>query len=142
MRSKHGGREQIRVGEWVLAKFWKSAYKWIREKRETVPVGELVHWGAAFYVAGPGRVQKMARGMARTWPSWQSRYPQSNITKYVDRVWKTTEEQHPHWDLEKIDDFLERKPDLIAKKNMGGLIMGLLVIAFASLAMRWQDKES
>lgn len=132
-------KEQIRVGLWVLGRFWRNAYKWIRSQRETVPVGDLVRFGDAFYAAGPGRVKSMAGSMSRSWDDWISKYPTSTITKHATNVWDRTAEQNPTWDLDAIDRWVDKSTELIAKKK-GGLIVGLIIIAVAVLVLHGKTK--
>lgn len=125
------GKMQIRVGLWVLAKYWQSAYKWIRKQRETVPVSELARFGDAFYAAGPGRVKGMASELSRTWQQWTKKYPKSNITLHADRVWSTTESQSPTWNLKKIDEFLENDFVTTEYRDKLGFVVAIALLILA-----------
>lgn len=58
LRSSQHGREQLRVGIWVLSQFWKSAYRYLRKRQKTIPVEQLAEIADLFYVAGPGATTK------------------------------------------------------------------------------------
>lgn len=150
--TEDAGAAQIRVGLWVLGVFWKSAYKWIRKQRDNVPVGDLARFGDAFYAGGPGKVQRMAKNMQRTWAAWQGRYPNSTITKHADVVLQTTEEQSPTWSLDAVNRFVEGETDSGDSDDSGetitpveppakkGLIIGLAVLAIAALLFKNWNK--
>lgn len=144
MRSKDPatGALQIRVGLWVLGRFWKSAYRWIRKTRPNVPLSDLVRFADAFYAGGGGKVQGMAKNINRTWADWERKFPNSNITKHANYVWDKTVEQNPTWDLDAVDKWVKSKPDgstddSIEKDPKGGLMLGLIAILIASFAMKW-----
>lgn len=140
--TRTAARAQIRVGLWVLGQFWKSAYKWLRESANEVPVTDLVHFADAFYAAGPGKVRELGEALpARTWVNWQTKYPTSNITAHADRVWARTAEQNPRWDLDKIDAYVEGRDALVAKTSAKGLIFGLIILFIAALALRWFEGD-
>lgn len=146
--TNQAARLQIRTGMWVLGRFWKAAYKWIREQRDTVPLDDLVHFGDAFFAAGPGKVKKLAGNIPRTWKSWRGKHPTSNITKHADRVWARASDLKPAWNLTAVDRWIDKtpvkppddKPPLIAKKPESGLIIALLILLAASLIMQYMDK--
>lgn len=58
LRSSQHGREQLRVGIWVLSQFWKSAYRYLRKRQKTIPVEQLAEIADLYYVAGPGATNK------------------------------------------------------------------------------------
>lgn len=137
MRGKTPGDAaiQIRVGLWVLGRFWRSAYRWIQKKNESadVPLDELVRFGDSFYAAGPGRVQGMAKKIIPiTWASWAARYPGSNITRHGQGVWEKTKEQNPTWNLTAIDTWVRRPADnegtTVIQTERGGMLIGLLIL--------------
>ena len=137
--AEKAARAQIRVGLWVLGRFWRSAYKWIREKSEVVPVGDLVRFGDAYYAGGPGRVRRMAGSMARSWDVWATKYPESTITKHAAQVWEQTNAQNPTWDLNAIDQWVEKGTTELIAKNKQGLIIGLIIILVAVFVMKGKE---
>jgi hypothetical protein len=153
MRSKtnSAGAHQIKVGLWVLATFWHSAYRWLTKKNQTenIPLDDMVRFASAFYVAGPGTTQDMGERLSIpiTWAVWETRYPKSNINPYANGVWTGTQEQKPTWDLSKISSWLKGTID---GDNGGdsdddddddtaiGLLLGLAIILGAWI---WMDRS-
>ena len=142
------GAKQIQVGLWVLATFWRSAYRWMTRKNETsdIPLDDMVRFADAFYAAGPGRVQEMGQRIDRaTWELWKQRYPTSNINPHAEGVWQGTQEQNPQWDLPGLSAWLAGSIDIPDNGNDNGvigedpgigLILGLLVILGAWYFMK------
>lgn len=144
-KSDAAASKQIQVGLWVLATFWRSAYNWMAKKNKTrdIPLDDLLHFADAFYAAGPGRVQGMAKKLPRaTWSLWKQRYPKSNINIHADAVWEGTNEQRPTWNLARLSQWLNKgsiDPDN-GKDPIDpttGLLLGMLIIVGA---MWWMKK--
>lgn len=127
---------QLRVGLWVLGRFWKSAYQWLQKRTGSadIPLDELVRWADAFYAAGPGKVQKLAKNLSpTTWPAWATAHPTSTITAHGNYVWDTTREQRPTWNLTAIDEWVKTA---ITPENGDGTISpsgGLLLALFIAV---------
>ena len=136
--SIEAGRQQIKVGLWVLGRFWRNAYKWIREIRETVPLDELAKFGDAFFAAGPARIKGMAKNR-RTWAQWSNEYPDSIITVRGNAIWQQTAEQKPTWNLSAVDQWVEAGSEAI-QKNKQGFAVDLIILAVASLALKYFQK--
>jgi hypothetical protein len=147
--SDAAANKQIQVGLWVLATFWRSAYKWMVKKNKTtdIPLDDLLHFADAFYAAGPGRVQGMAKNLPRaTWQLWKQRYPKSNINTHADAVWEGSKEQQPTWNLARLSQWLNKgsidipdNGDEIDPKT--GLLLGMLVILGAMWWMKKGNKK-
>lgn len=58
LRSKEYPVQQIRVGIWVLARFWHGAHSYLQEKLTEIPIDELAKISDLFYVAGPGATKQ------------------------------------------------------------------------------------
>jgi hypothetical protein len=125
---------QLRVGLWVLGRFWRSAYRWLQKRTGAadIPLDELVRWGDAFYAAGPGRVQELTDRLSPvTWSNWSAKHPTSNITRHANYVWDKTREQGPTWNLTAVDQWVRKSADSGESTIMppqGGLLLGLLVM--------------
>jgi hypothetical protein len=135
------GAKQIKVGLWVLATFWRSAYRWMTKKNQTtdIPLDDMVRFADAFYAAGPGTVQDMGKRISKaTWALWKQRYPNSDINPHAEGVWKGTQEQNPQWNLPRLSAWLSGSIDKPDNGDGGdtiddmdpsmGLVLGLLVI--------------
>lgn len=134
------GRLQLRVGLWVLGRYWRSAFRWLSKHNQTteVPLHDLVVFGDGFYAAGPARVKDLARNLKpANWSTWSARYPKSNITQHGDRVWDLTDKHNPIWDLQSINNWVQRDDSSILppviQTNMGGFLIALVIMAAASL---------
>lgn len=132
LQSSSGGQAQIRVGLWVLAQFWKSAYKYLRDTRglKTIPTIELAKLADLFYVAGPGATRRKAdkvaipfyEAIATKYPTWNALPHPVNVFKKLDSV---------QWDLPAISTWLEGSVT-DGRKVAGSVILtiGVILIAY------------
>jgi len=84
--------KQIRVGLWVLSRFWKSAYNYLSGKLANVPIEDLSHIADLFYVAGPGATRKRLDKL--DYPSWaavQAANPKWNALPHPRNVFAKLE---------------------------------------------------
>lgn len=96
MRSKDGALSQIKVGLWVLAQYWKSAYKYLRDTRglSTIPTERLAELADLFYVAGPAGTRKKADkvtvpfldAIAEKFPEWNALPHPRNVFKQIPAI--------------------------------------------------------
>lgn len=103
---------QIRVGLWVLGRYWRRAYQWLsgENQSQNIPLDELMKFGDAFYHAGPRGMQNLSRNLPRPvkWRDWKARHPNSRITIHADAVWANTVANNPTWNLEAVDSYVQR----------------------------------
>lgn len=132
--SDYSTRLQIRVGLWVLGIFWRSAYKYLSPKIGNVPIDELVKIADMFYVAGPGAARKKldqlatptSAGVMERWPEWSA-------LNHVKKIWGLVDTDIANWDLEKIDEWLDKssqhKPSIAGiEGNLGGFLVGAIIL--------------
>ena len=97
LRSKDHGREQIRVGIWVMAQFWKGAYRYLKNRLDEIPTEQLARIADLFYVAGPGATKKkldqveppFLEAVEARFPKWNALPHPRNVFNHVpsDTVW-------------------------------------------------------
>jgi hypothetical protein len=151
MISADHGAEQIRVGLWILAAYWRRAYRYLQPKLETVPLDQLVRIADAYYAAGPGRVEPMLdRLEVPTFEAFETVYLNSPITTHARRVWKVTSDQNPLWNLAEIEAYVSKghKPTVPtvptqARTNpLVGYAVAAIVIAFVFRFFFAESKKS
>jgi hypothetical protein len=124
--------EQIRVGLWILGRYWKQAYKYLQPRLDTVPVDQLARIADLFYSAGPGRaVPMLDRLSIPTYEAFKARYPSSNMTTHADRVWRVTNDQGPSWNLDAVEKFVagDTKPTIAGTNPIAGFAVAAMIIA-------------
>jgi len=133
LRSPNYGAEQIRVGIWVLAQFWKGAYKYLKGRLETIPTEQLARIADLFYVAGPGATKKkldkvdppFLEAVAERFPTW-------NALPHPRNVFKRFDARGVDWDLDSISKWLHGK---VTKEKIAE---GLSILALAAvLVIYW-----
>jgi hypothetical protein len=136
-----GIRKQIAIGIFALGVYWRKVYKWLLDNQGTAAIDDLIHWSAAFYVAGPGNALKLAKAVGSVlWSDVRAARPNSKMVVYADEVWSTANEQKPAWSLARLDAWLSaggNVPAALAKvvpaiSPMIGLLLALGLIAIAS----------
>lgn len=127
LRSTAKPREQIRVGIWVLGQFWRSAYRYLRDRLNEVPTDELGKIADLFYVAGPGatkhKLDKLQipfyKYVAQRWPEW-------NALPHVLNVWSHLPDTVA-WDLAELSKWLESSV-VLSKKAKNGAIAAIAAV--------------
>lgn len=106
LRSKAHPAEQIRTGVWVLAQFWRSAYKYLKGRLTEIPTDELAKIADLFYVAGPGATRKRLDKLEVPFFEYvEQRYPEWNALPHPRNVWKKLPDNMV-WPVETIDKWL------------------------------------
>lgn len=131
------GAQQIRVGLWVLATYWKSAYRYLRPKLGTLPIEQLAKIADLFYRAGPGatkkRLDKLSsptfEALVSASPDWE---PLRHVRRLFDRV-------DPQWDLGRISDWLDKAEP--TKQSSQGVLIAAIVFLLALYLLR-KDKNN
>lgn len=139
MRDPNLGKEQIKVGIWILGQFWKGAYSYLKKRLTTVPIDELMKIADLFYVAGPGAAKKRLNKLSvPSWNAVQSSYPEWNALPHTKKAIEKTE--GVIFDLDSIGKWLEGAVGKIDQKK--GVSMAVVIIAAGMLLMRYlNDKE-
>jgi hypothetical protein len=134
LRSKTsaGARIQVRVGLWILATFWRGAYRYLKKKLGEVALDDLARTADFFYAAGPGNARKKLDKIARpTYDAVKARYPNWDRIVPAQRVWDWVSTHGGKWELDAIDNWLESGILAEKKKTMLGAALGLVLIAVA-----------
>jgi hypothetical protein len=124
--------KQIRVGVWVLAKFWKGAFNYLSGRLGEVPIDELARIADLFYVAGPGATKKRLDKLdSPTWAAVQAHFPTWAALPHPRNVFSHLEGLQ--WPLEAISNWLKT-----------GKILGMIpspedgfVIAVLGILVAW-----
>lgn len=102
---------QIKVGMWILASYWKSAYKWLAEQNQNqnIPIDELAKFSDAFYHAGANGMKGLSQNLPRPirWADWQSGHPNNKITVHANAVWANSLNNGAVWNMTKVYDFVQ-----------------------------------
>lgn len=136
MRDSSLGKEQIKVGVWILGQFWKGAYNYLKKRLGNVPIDELMRIADLFYVAGPGATKKRLNKL--TSPSWDAvlnAYPNWNALPHTKKAIEKTE--GVAFDLDAIGDWLEGAVGKITKEKGAGI--AIAIIAAGMILMRYFD---
>jgi hypothetical protein len=142
LRSKAGATEQIRTGVWVLGQFWRSAYRYLREKRQLkeIPTVELAKLADLFYVAGPGATRKKADkvhvpfydAIAARFPGWNALPHPKNVFSKLDGV---------TWDLASISKWLEGAVTGSRKVRSGAILTVAAILFVYWFMLRKKEDE-
>lgn len=123
---------QIRVGLWILSRFVKSAYKYLKGKLGTVPLDDLIRVSDTFYAAGPGNAKPKLDQLNRpTWAAIKQKFPDWDRVVPAELVWNIANEEGAIWDLPRIDNWLEEEITNETNKAVGGALIGILIILAA-----------
>jgi len=135
LRSPSGSTEQIRVGIWVLGRFWKSAYEYLRKRQPTIPVEQLAEIADLFYVAGPGATRdRLDKVEPATLSALEQRFPAWNALPHPHNVFA----QGPFgWDLPAISKWMESAHLSRRRAQQIGALAALLIFWFAG---QWLGK--
>ena len=57
-KTQTAAKTQIRIGLWILARFWKGAFNYLRKRLGEVALDDLARIADMFYAAGPGNSKK------------------------------------------------------------------------------------
>lgn len=128
LRSKSHGREQIRVGLWVLHQFWRGAHRYLTSRLTDIPVDELGRVADLFYVAGPGAAKKKLDQVAVPFYSYvAAKFPKWNALPHPKNVWAILPDD-TLWNTEAISKWLGSSVDKIKQTRNSTLIL-IAVIA-------------
>jgi hypothetical protein len=132
LRSPNYGQEQIRVGLWVLAQFWKGAHKYLSTRFENVPLEELWRIADLFYVAGPGATRsKLDKLDIPVFANVESRWPKWNALPHPRNVGKHLQENPPNWDVDSIQSWLSGNITRDKKAQHGAILtLGVVLIIY------------
>lgn len=131
-KSASGARVQVRVGLWILARFWRGAYKYLKKRLGDVALDDLTRTADFFYAAGPGNARKKLDKIERpTYDAVKARYPKWDRIAPAQRVWDWVEDKGGQWNLDAVDKWLEGGILTEKKKTMLGAALGLVLIAVA-----------
>lgn len=123
---------QIRVGTWILTRFMKSAYKYLKSKIGGVPLDELVKVADTFYAAGPGASRRRLDQIQNpTWSNIKARFPNWDRIGPAELIWTRSNDDGANWALPDIDGWLEGQVIDDKKKATGGALIGVLLIVVA-----------
>lgn len=131
LRSSEHGREQIRVGIWVLAQFWKGAYRYLKKRLDEIPTEQLARIADLFYVAGPGATRKKLDQVDPPFlEAVAARFPKWNALPHPRNVFKRVPKNTP-WNLDAISAWLHGS--VTKEKTTKGisiLALGVILIIY------------
>ncbi len=137
LRSPSGSTEQIRVGIWVLGRFWRSAYDYLRKRQSTIPVEQLAEIADLFYVAGPGASREhLDQVDSATLSALEQRFPTWNALPHPRNVFSHGPFE---WDLPAISKWLESAHLSRRRAQKIGALAALLIFW---LAGQWLGKRT
>jgi hypothetical protein len=141
LKNDGGARAQIRVGLWILARFWRGAYRYLKKKLGEVPLDDLAKTADFFYASGPANAKKKLDRVPRpTFEAVKARFPDSHRIAPAQRVWDSVRKMGGQWDLAAIDQWLEGGVIQQQQKTLFGAAAGLALIAVAWWYFARKDK--
>lgn len=121
---------QIRVGLWILAFFWRSAYRYLKSKLGQVPLDDLVKTADFFYAAGPGNARRKLDRVSRpTFQNVKARFPNWDRIAPAQLVWDRSKDAP--WDMSRIENWIQGEQDQEDERTGMGAALGLALIAIA-----------
>lgn len=131
-KTQTAAKIQVRIGLWILARFWKGAFNYLRKRLGEVALDDLARIADMFYAAGPGNTKKKIDKIKRpTYDNIARRYPKWDRIIPAQKVWDYVATAGGQWNLQAIDDWLESGTLIDKKKTYMGAAVGVLVIALA-----------
>jgi hypothetical protein len=128
LRSKDHGREQIRVGLWVLHQFWRGAHRYLTGRLTDIPVDELGRIADLFYVAGPAAAKKRLDKVEIPFYSYvAAKFPKWNALPHPRNVWAVLPPDTV-WNTEAISKWLKGSVKQI-KQTRNNVLLLIAVIA-------------
>lgn len=132
---------QIRVGTWILSRFLKGAYRYLKPRLGTVPLDDLIKVTDTFYAAGPGNAKSRLNQINRpNWIAIKSRFPNWDRIRPAELVWERANDGGAQWNLPAIDSWLEGEAINDHQIASNGAIIGLLIIAAAWAWLQRSEK--
>lgn len=124
-------QKQIEVGVATISTFWKSAYQYLSDRLDTVPIDELSRIADLFYVAGPGATkQKLNKLSNPSWAAVQAMFPGWNALPHPRNVFDLVDSENTTWDTPKISAWLDTGA-IVKKPAVQGFAAGILLLAAA-----------
>lgn len=135
-KSDEYAQDQIRVGMWLLANFWKGAYRFLKSKMNAVNTTDVMKIGDTFYAAGPGRMKQLISKIDGnpTFANIVKTYPNSNAIKHAKNVFNRASKLGAKFDENKIRRWLtntpvpQTAPTIAERPPIDGAIMALIAI--------------
>lgn len=126
-------RKQIRAGLWVLAMFWRGAYRYLTNRSSVVSTDDLAKIADLFYRRGPGATKKkLATLPVATYLALASAYPDWKPLRHVKRVWERLEATPVKWNLDDISDWLHSTSlSAPGRRPLDGFILAAIILALA-----------
>ena len=137
-KTDSAGKIQIRVGLWILARFVRGAYNYLKKRLKNVKLDDLIRTADFYYAAGPGNARKKLDQIKRpTYDAVKAKFPNWDRVAPAQRVWDFVQKHGGIWNLPAIDGWLESNIIIEKKKTKIGAVAGLVAIA---LAWSWFGK--
>lgn len=123
---------QIRIGIWILAFFWKSAYRYLKSKLGTVPLEDLCKVADFFYAAGPGNAKRKLDQLPRpTYVATKRSFPNWDRIVPAQRVWDFVQNSGAQWDISAIDRWLSGEITDDDQQTKKGAAIAIVIVAIA-----------
>jgi soluble lytic murein transglycosylase-like protein len=133
---------QIRIGTWILNRFMKAAYKYLKSKIGVVPLDELVKVTDTFYAAGPGASRRRLDKIQKpTWSNIKARFPDWDRIGPAELIWTRANADGANWAISDIDGWLEGLVIDDKQKNISGALIGVLLIVVAWFYLKKGGKK-
>lgn len=135
-KSDSSARIQIRIGLWVLASWWRIAYRYLKKRRPTVPLDDLARIADLFYARGQAGARRKIDKVAPNFEAIESAYPDWRPVGHARRIWALTNKAGATWDSTSIDNWLHGETIIEDKKTVGGAIAAVVIIAVAWMVLK------
>lgn len=135
-KSQSSARIQIRVGLWVLGKWWHAAYKYLKGRRPDVPIDDLARIADLFYARGQAGARRKIDKVAPNFKAIETAYPDWKPVGHARRIWNLVTRAGAAWHLDKIDNWMKGEIIIDEKKTIGGAIAAVAIIAIAWMMLK------
>jgi len=133
-KTDSAARIQIRIGLWIMARFVKGAFKYLKGKLGDVALDDLIKTAHFFYTSGPRRArEKLDLVMRPTFEEVKKRFPKWDRIAPAQGLWDFVGDEGGQWDIPAVDRWLESNILIEHKKTVSGAVIGLI-----ALALFWQ----
>jgi len=139
LRSKtaNGAKIQIRVGLWILGRFWRGAYNYLKKRLGEVALDDLARISDFFYAAGPGTTKKKLDKVPRpTYDAVKIAFPGWDRIEPAQKVWDYVADQGGQWNLSALSNWLEGALVVDKKKTALGAALAVILIGVALWVMK------
>lgn len=139
---------QIKIGIWVLKTFWKSAYRYLKDRTNQMGVDLLSKAASLFYVFGPGRAREYWDKTDPTYEAFAAKFANTDPIRngYATKIWDWANEAGAQWSPEAINRWLggnidngtdtDTNNNTVTDDTLSGALLAVIIMAAAWLLFK------